>query len=104
MNGVSPHSIIRVILANVREPVRKYLDVVHTCERLWYGHISVFQEFDICFSVFQCALNVMLTYFDFTCLIFPPSIAPGLAELPKLTSSKQRRRVVLAGKDIKTYI
>ncbi|VDC00582.1 unnamed protein product [Peniophora sp. CBMAI 1063] len=104
MDGVSPHSVIRVILANVREPVREYLDVVHACEHLRYGRISAFQEFDVCFSAFQRAHNVMLAYFDFACSILPPSIAPGLAELPKLTSSEHRRGVVLAGEDIKTYI
>ncbi|VDC05386.1 unnamed protein product, partial [Peniophora sp. CBMAI 1063] len=104
MDGVSPNSIIRVILANVREPVREYLDIAHACERLRYGRIAAFQEFDVCFTAYQRAHNVMLAYFDFACSILPPSVAPGLAELPKLTSSEHRRGVVLAGEDIKTYI
>ncbi|VDC01388.1 unnamed protein product [Peniophora sp. CBMAI 1063] len=104
MQGLNPESVIRVILANVREPVREYFDIIHACERLRYGCISAFPEFDVCFTAYQRAHNIMLAYFDFACSILPPHLAPGLAELPKLTQSDCRRGVVLAGEDIKTYI
>lgn len=101
---VHSKSVIRTVLADVREPVREYLDSARALWTLRHGGLAVFQEYDLCFTALQRTLGVMLAYFDFACAILPPRIAPGLADLAKLTPGEHRRGVVLAGKDIRPYI
>lgn len=104
MRHVRKTSILRTVLADVKAPVREYLDITHALEVLRYGGLAVFQEFDVCWTAFQRAYGVMAAYFDFVCAIIPSSIAPELRGLARLIPGAFRRGIVLSGSDIKTYI
>ncbi|KZV60820.1 hypothetical protein PENSPDRAFT_671414 [Peniophora sp. CONT] len=91
MGCLDSGSVVRRIISDLREPTRELLDLAHT-------------YFDICWTAHQRASAVVQAYIDFIGSLLPEGSAPSLAHQTALTPKTSRRGVVLADKDIDTYL